>query len=790
MKAFYGSGRVSLAALATAALATPAVAQDGAPPSSPATPAATANDGLREIIVTASRRAENLQKESRAINVIGAEELTRQGITDPSSVQRLVPGFTIATNGGQLQVSVRGVGDRTVTNATDPAVALNVDGVYYPKTYEASAFFFDLDRVEVLKGPQGTLYGRNASAGAVNLITAKPKFETSGFAEFEYGNYDAKRLTGAVNTSLNSTVALRLSGQLIDRDGYLTDGSNDDKEQALRAQMLIAPTDDTSLLLVAAYSHHGGKGSASVLARGTLSRGALDAGADGFEAATGLLSATAPALPGNPWAGPSDPRTLAYLNAVGNAGAARIIEQNGDQAKLDIDTYTFAATFEHKFDWATLTLMPAYVGSKMTDLDFSGLTSAVYQKVKSNQLSMEARLSSSSDARIKWVAGGFAAAEDVNSIGQVRIPIAPTLSFNSLAITPRLADRTWALFGEANASLADRFRLIAGARYTWEKKSTRGYVASVFEPFAGFPLTSAEFPAEDPDLAPPVNGQRVDKAFNYRAGFEYDVAPRSMVYGTVSTGFKAGGFFNYLAGFNGYKPEKLTAFQAGMKNRFFNNRFQFNFEGFYWKYRDKQETFLSFFGPPYGYILDTANAGRVTMYGGEISTALNVTRNDTVTADIEYVHSKYDQFTYSFVGSPDPTINCPAATDTAGVTTVDCSGNTLIRAPKWTGRVTYTHTQSLGNAGALTFNAGMRFSSSYWLANNFTTVARAKSFQTYDASLTWELPGGRYALSGFIRNIGNTPVYDGGLGTSSLTNASIGQIEAPRTYGARLRATF
>jgi len=774
----------SVAVLALSPL--PALAQqDAAQPG-----ASTA--GLADIIVTASRREENVQKESREIAVLGAEQLERQGITNALDAQKLVPGFTVSQNGSQLQVSIRGVGDRTISSETDPAVSLNVDGVYFPRSYEAANFFFDLDRIEVLKGPQGTLYGRNASAGAVNMVVAKPRFETSGFLEGELGNYDQKRLTGAINWSPNDKMAFRLSGQWVDRDGYLTDGYNDDKNHALRFQARFEPTDSDSLLFTAAYSHRGGKGQAATITRGSLTD------LTDFSKESGLTPGLpVPPLPSNKWTGPTDPAMLAYLD-VNDAGGARVLRQVGKDGFVDLNVYLLSATYEHRFDWGTFTLLPAFVGSKLNEINFGGLVVPTQETSRSHHYSIEARLAAPDGARVKWVVGAFAAAENLNDYRQSLIPILPTNAIDSVVVIPKLNDRTWAVFGEANASLTDRFRVIAGARYTWEKKFTDGYVGTVgleFDPDAGMLINPSEFPLKESDAdypltGPTVAGRLVDHAFNYRLGVEYDIAPQSMLYATVSTGFKAGGFFAYLAPYNSYKPERLTAFQGGIKNRLFDNRLQLNVEGFYWKYKNKQETFLANFGPPYGNVLDTANAGRVTLYGVDVSLVGQITRNDVLSADVEYLHSKYDRFVYSFVGTPDPTINCGSATDGTTVTE-DCSGHSLIRAPKWAGHVGYQHTQPLGDdAGRLILNADMRFSSSYWLSNNFTLITRAGAYQTYDASLTWESPNGQFSVTGFIHNIGNIAIYNGGVASASQTDVAVGQIEPPRTFGGRVRVKF
>ena len=720
--------------------------------------------GLSDIIVTASRRSENLQKESRAIAAVGAEELARQGVSDAAALQKLVPGLTISRNGPQLQVSIRGVGDRTINAATDPAIAINVDGIYYPKSYQASGSFYDLERIEVLKGPQGTLYGRNASSGAINLIAAKPKFETGGFAEFEAGDYKALRGTAALNLAASDKVAFRLSGQVVDRDGYLTDGYNDEKTWGVRAQVLIAPSTDTSLLVSGFYSHLGGIGTAAVIARR-------------FDGST-TTSPVAP--PSNPWAGPTDPAMVARVTAT-NPTAGPLLKRDAFQ---DINVYGLSATFEHKMGWATLTLLPSYVESDATSLNRAALVVASFQRTKSSQLSMEARLSSPDASAFKWVVGAFGSRENVNDEAQSRIPIPPG-SFVNASVSPRRDDRTWAIFGEANYSLNEQLRLIGGVRYTWEKKIVVGYTGSVFGPIPQFPVyrTDAVFPV----TGVTISGDRVDHATNFRVGLEYDVAPQSMLYATVASGFKAGGFYANVAPGNSYKPERLVAYQIGSKNRFLDNRLQVNVEAFYWDYKDKQETFLALL--PIGNVLVTQNAGKVTMYGMDASIVGQLSPNDTLSAEAEYLHSKYDSYVYSYTGAADPTINCGTAVS-GTTTTRDCSGYPLVRAPMWSGRIAYEHVQSLSGSGSLAFNADMTFSSSYFLSNNFTALSRAKSYQLFNASLTWTSENSRFLVSAFIRNIGNTPVYTGGVQSAALSDAVVGQIAPPRTFGARVRVKF
>lgn len=752
LKVYGAVSFVSLAAISSALLSISATAQ-----AQQADPAAledaqeapgASRQGLQDIIVTASRREVSLQKESRAITAISADELVRSGVTDATSVQALAPGLTIATNGPQLQISIRGVGDRTINAATDPAVAINVDGVYYPKSYEASGSFFDLDRIEVLKGPQGTLYGRNASSGAINLVTARPRFETSGYGEVEIGNYGSQRATGAINAALSDTVALRISGQVVDRQGYLSDGYGDDIKQSVRAHLLIQ-SEDTSMLLTAAYSHLGGKSDAGVIARRFGN----------------TPSITNVPVPSDPWSGPTHPDTLARIGATNPDG---VTQPRGDGFQ-DIDVYSLTANFEHRFNWATVTVIPSYVGARFENLSYAALVVPTWNKTKSDQLSIEGRLSSPEGSRVKWVAGAFASREDTND--QYQSKIQPTFALPTYA--PDRDDETWAVFGEANASLTDSLRLIGGIRYTWERKTVTGATAPIFGPIPEFPIPLTGSVGSLPG-ASDISGGRTDKAVNFRAGAEFDVAPAVMVYATVATGFKAGGFYNDVAPSNSYKPEKLTAYTAGIKSRFLDNRLQLNIEGFYWDYTDKQETFLGFGSIPGSVILLTKNAASARLYGADVSLAAQITPTTRLSAEVEYNNNKYESYIVDTLAGP-----------------IDNSGQQLVRAPEWSGHVSFDQVIPLAaELGELSFNAQMRFTSSYWLTNDFVPIERQSSYQVYDASLQWVSPGGGVSVTGFIKNIGNKAYYSGGVYSDNLQDAVVGQIGAPRTYGARLRLNF
>ena len=200
--------------------------------------------GIADIIVTAQRTEESAQKAALAIAVIKPEELIRQNITRAEDLSRIVPALVATASGGpNTSFFIRGVGNTTANSYSDPAISFNYDGVYIGRPNSTQGFFFDLQRIEVLKGPQGTLYGRNATGGAVNVIPNRPVIgETSGKLQASYGNYDAIQAQGAVNLPIGDSGAFRLAGSYNKHDGYLSDGTADADQYSVRAQALAELT--------------------------------------------------------------------------------------------------------------------------------------------------------------------------------------------------------------------------------------------------------------------------------------------------------------------------------------------------------------------------------------------------------------------------------------------------------------------------------------------------------------------------------------------------------------------
>jgi iron complex outermembrane recepter protein len=705
---------------------------------------------LDEITVTAQRREENLQKAGIAISALTADDLQDAGVTSQADLTRLVPAVSIYSGGqGSTQASLRGVGNLAGNTYAEQAIAFSLDGVYISRGEAIGGNFFDLDRVEVLKGPQGTLYGRNTNAGAINIITRKPEIgHLGGDVEGEVGNYGKYRAEGAVNIPTGDTAALRIAAQRVYHNGYFSDGYDDQDETGARATWLWKPNDDLSLRVGGQYSHVGGMGSTGALVPKT----------------------------GDFWDGPSSASQRPRWTAVG----ANPVQPNGF-----IRVITKGANAQ--LDWTnplgTLTLLPAFIQSDESALHYAaGFPVNFDQSSKSR--SMEARLASPTDQRLTWILGLYYFHEEASFT-----LTANQTTFEAVNSFPEISTTSKAAFGQGSLKITDSLRLVLGARYTKEDKSTSGQtkVAPIqFIPVT--PLTS---------VSNVLNASKT----TWKAGFEYDVNPTSMLYLTASTGFKAGGFFASPGGT--FKPETLTSYTFGSKNRFLDNRLQFNAEAYYWKYKDKQVSHLGFL--PSGAIdLVTENAGDATMYGFEPELKFLVTDKDEVAASVQYEHAVYDTFIYT-TPPPGPTGGtCPVAPTgkfTPGgvpIFAINCSGFKIPNTPEWVMTGSYSHTFGLSNGGNVVGNLSAHYRGPTVSGEEQTVSQHDAGYTTEDFTLTYNHPGNRWSATGYVYNLSDknslsssfffdgapgVPTGVGSLGAITLQNA-------PRTYGLRVNVKF
>jgi iron complex outermembrane recepter protein len=782
------------ASLGMSLLASHAQAQTASaiPPAKALSTAVTAADqsGIADIVVTATRRKELLQKTAIPVTAITGDVLAAKGVTNVQALTAVAPSLKIAqSGGGGLQITTRGVGNLGANNFNEPGVAINYDGIYLARSFGANGIFFDVARVEVLKGPQGTLYGRNSTGGVLNIITNDPTNELGGNLTVDIGNYGMKRASGAINVPISDTVALRIAAQGVERDGYLTDGYNDEKAFAGRVKLKIDPTANLSILLEANYASNKGKGIAYVFSP------YVD--------------------PANPYVGPSDARSNAIIAAV--PGLGPILPKIGTDGFQDNKSRQFIGTVNYDLGGAKATLILANTRNTLNYKFYTpGFPVSDDTRATPNYYTTaELRLASDGNGSLKWVVGGFFYKEDF-----------PTNAFVNQGFTfadsrkVAIHTNSYSGFGEVTYAITPQIRLTTGGRYTSDDKKIDG---TTLNPLGTPPVCNA--PGVVTVDAVRGNVCSVDdigaakfSKFTYKVGIDADVGPNSLVYATYSTGFKSGGFFasaNYNAAgafpSNAYRPETISAFTIGSKNRFLNNKLQVNFEGFYWKYKDKQVSHLGFV-PPNNQILVVDNAGNATVYGAELDIQWRPTRNDDFGINLQYLNTNYDSFSYSALvagwarpfapGTPapvpltgcsfTPTVGVGGAargTGRPGLSTIDCTGRKLSMAPEWSLNVSYKHTFDLSDGSTIVPAVSTNIESGFWFGEDYFAGQYQESFMMSAASLTWNSADKKFSVAAYVNNI-----EDKAVGQTASLNGTIGKVlvslRPPRTFGARLNVRF
>ncbi len=758
-------------------------AADAEPTSEPSTPSAeppSDSGALGEIVVTAQRRTESLEKAALTVDVLGADSLTRAGVTEPDQLTSALPGVQIGTSGPATAVYIRGVGGFQSTASSSPAVPYYIDGVYVARTQSVVSELYDVNRVEVVKGPQGTLYGRNASGGAINVLTRDPELGVfGGDASFELGDYRDRNGEFAVNVPVGDTFAVRASGTIVDKGGYTSVGFTGDKHDAGRLKALWKPNDDFSLLLNASYGSING-GSSSIVA---LPR----------------------SIPGwYPWLDSSDPRTQAYVAANAVVPIPGFVRTNEPSDQMqDLSFYNLSAQLNWNLGFADLTVIPAFRDSTMQYTGLFGfllrngydLGSYPNSPLTSKASSLEARLTGDAGP-LKYVAGFYADNETQNEQFTVNGGYLQTVGQQTV-----LGTRSYAGFGQATFAVSNWFRLIGGLRYTADRRQLTGdsYIVSPAA-FLGPPPPQAAAcalpdPTEPQCLVDSYVGKKTFDNVSFKGGFEADVLNDSLLYATVSRGFKAGGFNDQSAiGSPGsallFQPEILTSYEAGLKSRLLHNTLQLNGSVFYWDYKNHQEPELTYTNVPGVTALVTYNAGASQIDGATFDAQVRPWSGATIGGSVEYAHSYYKSFlktipTFSY----DPTATgCPVASQNAANTVLNCSGFEVSRMPEWSSDIDLTQEiDVLG--GKLIGNGTMTYASARWIGTDFIADERVPSYAKLDLSLTYEFPGEHWALVGFVRNVTNVAIYTDGA-RDPFSPLVYADIQPPRTYGARVSFKF
>jgi len=565
-------------------LATAAIGVLGAGQASAQTGDGTGTDELAEVIVTAQRRSQSVQEVPAAITAVGGETLADTGADTTGALQYLVPGLQVGTynaggyNAGGTGLTIRGVG----ANIGSPTVSMNIDGVYQPRATLAGLAQVDVERVEVLRGPQGTLYGRNANGGAVNFISRAPTSELEGYALASYADYDEVRLQGVVNLPLAERIRVRALVDYQDRgDGFVKNvvpgGRDIDDIEALSGRLRVAIdlADDVSLDLGLTARHSEGADTYFEVFTGTNIAGAINA----RDAHT--TSVNAPQDSDRDYL--SARATLKWTLPFGQFTSISAWQDFEEAFRFDTDA-TNVAFLRSEVDGANETFTQEF--------NLSGET-----------------------GRADWVFGLFFMDERTFLNNHL---------FIGAATTPLRTDvgkydtRAYAAFGDVTFQASERLKLIGGIRYSRDEVRVGQLTA-----------------------CPGAAGEFTFESVTPRAGLQYDLDADRNIYATVSRGFKAGGVNPYACPggvFDEYEPEKITSYEAGLKARLFDRRLTLNASVFFYDYTNLQVSQLV------GLTTFVSNAAGAEVRGLELEAAWTPSRHFGLNANLSLTDAEYTTF--------------------------------------------------------------------------------------------------------------------------------------------------
>jgi len=707
-----------------------------------------------DIVVTATRTSSLLSKTPIAMTAIGGAELTKAGISNPTQLDTAVPNLTINRNNG-LQITIRGVTSTDNTEKGDPSAAFMLNGVYIARPQAQEVSFFDIERVEVLRGPQGTLYGRNSTAGVVNVLSARPKFKLGGSLDAVYGNYNTLNLTGVINAPLSPTLALRAAVNLDRRDNFVYDGNLADgvtlnpfkKNMAARLSLLWQPSSNLDLYLVADYSK---------------SKGTIDAGVPPENFYANMVSGARPTFDA-PVLLDRSSRAYRTLSVAQGQQSRRNNDDKGVMGELNYDMGKLRATYvgsyreskrDEIFNYANGNVMAAFPG--------------LYW-----QTSHELRLALTGDGPLQAQVGGYYFKERSNIVLDLYNLLGPNTAFGFLR-NPTISENKSA-FGQATYKVADGLKLTAGLRYSNDTKSRYG--STVVDTYSNIQNAYNLGTFISRSTQEVTAAKRSFSKLTWRLGVDYDTL-LGLVFASVSTGYKAGGFNDGCEVGTGpgcsqnanalyYQPETLTAFESGFKLRL-SPTIRFNGTVFHYNYQGLQLSQTANICGPGGNLpcQVTRNAASAKVDGIELDSELRPMNNLAVHLALNYLNARYAQFI------PTPGVNF--------------AGRPLDRSPKWSGSVGVNYTIPVGE-GKMVASGQTRFSSRYQLTDmgNYVYLYQP-SFTKSDLTLTYTAPQERYYISGFVNNLENkvtvTNATSGFFGTVNFAD--------PLTFGARAGIKF
>lgn len=685
---------------------------------------------LEEIVVTATKRETNLQDTAMSVSAFTGEQLEQAGATDLREMQLFTPGLWVGGNAGfgTNPIVIRGIGSLITGIGADEAVGVYIDGIYQGRTAGNIFEFVDIDRVEVLRGPQGTLYGRNATGGAINVITKTPGDEFEGRVEGEVTSFDGWGARGYFLVPVSDNLGVKLSGGKYDRDGWIHNpttgiaGSAVDKEY-FSLGLHWTPSDRTTVDI-----------------RGYTGTSKLP---------------------------------TAYKDL--NDGIDTLSVYTADHPNTSRREFTsVSGTITHDFDWFTAKAIVGYLETEVADFadsDGQAINNVQYRGFnESDQYSVELQFASTGSGPFTWLIGAFyfdESAEDDTPFNFFRDPMAifgvpPGIGLGPLGLlfAAEVDTEAWAGFGELTFQPVDRITLTAGVRYSTESKDWLGCIGgfAVYEVDYRPDLCDASFVPDDDSW----------DAWTPHFVIDFQLTDDMLFYASATRGFRSGGW-NWTAPTfpdtdNGFNPEFVWTYEGGMKTDLLDRRARFNVSGFYSDFTNVQVRTTD----PNG-LITIVNAATADIYGVEMELSATPVDNFNIAGTAAWLDATYAEF--------------------IGAGGNDLSGNRLNRSPEWQLSLMAQYTFPIGDIGTLTPRVEWQYVDEMFHDENNTQPQGSESFDIVNVKLRFESNDSRWGAELYARNADNTQ-YRAHSFQGILPNILPSQYSDPRIFGGKVFFNF
>ena len=728
-------------------------AEDG----SPATPSAA------EIIVTATKQNTTLGRVAAAVSAITAADIGPGGVQNIGDLQVVVPNVSIGDQFGVNRTFIRGVGLNNFDVGGEGAVAFLQNGAILARPAQQLSGFFDLGQIEVLRGPQSILYGRGATAGAINLVTAMPTEKLDGYLRATYGNYDSKVIEAAVGGPLSGDKLLvRLAGKYEKRDGYgvnlFTGRPVDDRDAySLRGTIVAKLADNFKATIVGDHFHEDDNNYA-------------------FH-----------------YFGPSViPEAAVFHNLIGGKSifdyyAVRNQKPNLRNIYSDEEAinkrkgYGITGTLDWDLGATTVKSITAYRTFdrfQRDDLDVSDVNLAGQNNY------VEKSRAFSQEVTVNYQGNGFSLFGGAmyfheKLTGQVLVPTVnlgvlfglPANTFDNGAYEQNGTVKIDAVgvYLQGAVDISPTLKLTAGARYNYEHRNGVGYF---------------RFDALGVNI--PTDKAKGWSSVTPKVLLEFKPSDTSLLYASVTKGFKSG-VINIGSTDAAINPETVWSYEAGFKQKLADNRLLLSGAVFYYDYKDLQVSFVNA-----NSIVQTINAATARNYGGELELEGRVTRNFRINLSASYLNAQFTKFCNAYYGAGFPArpgisyATCP--TDPG---LVDLSGKRLPNAPRFTFGGGFNWDIPLGNDSRLAVNGDIKWQSKVYFTEFNNRDAEQGAYAMANAGLTWHSPNDRYSIGAWVKNLTNKFVISNNIITAAtFAYVRVGSVMPPRTYGVTAAFNF